>query len=71
MISRHLMATLLVPLCLVACSEPDRDQEQVTVPGEGPTYLADSTALPPAPSPRDTQTRVATPSDTGVRPAPP
>lgn len=68
---RHLIASALVPICLAGCNKPDRDQEQVTVPGEGPTYLNDSSAVPAVSAPRDTQTRIATPADTGVRPRPP
>ena len=68
---RHLIAGAVVLVSLAACSKPDRDQEQVTVPGEGPTYLNDSTAVPAASAPRDTQTRIATPADTGVTPRPP
>ena len=61
----QLVGTTLLLLLLAACSRPERDQENVTVPGEGPTYRDDSAAagaLPsgdtlPAVVPRDTVTR--------------
>ena len=53
----YLPAGTLLVLCLAACSEPARDQEEVTVPGEGPTYLNDSVPTPPV---------VRTPGGAGV-----
>ena len=46
--SRSLLVTALVAASVAACGSEPRDQEDVTVPGEGPTYAGDS-AAPAAP----------------------
>ena len=69
---QQLIAGTLLAVCRPACGRPERAQEDVTLPGEGPTYRNDSSAAPAVTTaPGDTSAPAATADSATGRPTSP
>ena len=64
---RSALVAVLATAAAVACGEDPREQEEVTVPGEGPTYLGDSAAAGAAPPMMTTPSGAPAAGDSLVR----